>query len=162
MRTITVRSDREVDALVVEHVMRFRFWRERRGDYALAVFRRPDQREPWMESRDRDRVRERYTECSAAAAFAVGFYGDGPPRFSRDPTACAALKRKLREEGWAIELFIPSNQDRDDAWYCSVERMTPDGEVGGNGTGTEERALALAALRAYGIEVEHVREALGG
>jgi len=149
--TVTVQSDREVDALVAEHIFGWRwitciataggFSRGRTyllvDDTSAALL---DQHSDKFIDDDGSGVRRAHHT----------------PNYTTDPVACARLKRKLREAGWAIELFIPSNRDRDDAWFCSVERMTTEDEVGGNGIGTEERALALAALRAYGIEVEYV------
>lgn len=74
----------------------------------------------------------------------------GARHFTTDPVECAALKRKLREGGYGC--FIEIHPDLEPV---DVSVIGSGGQESIATAATEERALALAALRAYGVEVEY-------
>lgn len=130
MRTVTVTSDREVDALVAEHVMGWRLGRNK---------------------------------GVAGGWFWVGdgvSFGDVPrnyePYYTSDPVACAQLKAKLREQGWDYTIsFQHGAHSIPWDWHSVVVDCDVMEGRGAAHEKTEERAVALAALKAHGIDVQY-------
>ena len=77
----------EFDALIAE-MRGWTAWRERRGDYHLAITSRPGEK-PWEKVRydAREQERERYTKITCVEAVKIGFYGRGFPAATTDRPA---------------------------------------------------------------------------
>lgn len=143
---VVVRSLRELDALVAEKVMGFEAWAETRGEYRLAVRAGPDAPRPWERKRTPDP--ERYESISCAYAQALGFFGEGFPRYSTDIAAAWRVVEKL-------------GQNRVDVVLHYTELMRGcDCICGGDAVGRSEDtmplAICLAALATQGIEADLV------
>jgi hypothetical protein len=136
---------RELDARVAE-MMGYRFWLEQRGNYRLAVKQRPGDREPW--TRYRDRTAEHYQECSAAVAATTGFFGEGMPAFSSDPTACEMVKKECRLRGWWYEESWDDATRTFGAVVADVLNYRDSGD-------SQHEAFCLAFLAAVEAEQAH-------
>ena len=142
VRTVTVRSDREVDALV--------------GD----TYGFPSTPPCFWQHRTDEA--EFDTECGWSGwCYSCGrSISEVEPvhrRYTSDPVACSALKKKLREQGWMVTVklqpghdahvwLLLTNVDDQHVDYLNIPTVLAP---------TEERAVALAALRAHGIDVQY-------
>lgn len=88
---------RQLDRWVQEHIMKWKPWVERRGDYLVVTFQKPDEREPYMSSRDWKSNKERYSEIEYADidpnVHAV--YGD--KNWSSDISATWIVEERIKE-----------------------------------------------------------------
>ena len=91
---LTMNPGRELDAMVAE-TMGYKAYKEKRGEYELAVTQRPGDRKPWARTQKPDP--ERYTEITCIEAVKVGFYGTGFPCFSKDISVAWEVVEKLGE-----------------------------------------------------------------
>lgn len=67
----------------VARALGYRFWREKRGEYDLAVVQNPGEREPYRKHQRWMEAMEKYREVFDYSDLACGFYGNGIPEFSR-------------------------------------------------------------------------------
>lgn len=167
-------TSREIDALIAKKVMELRFWIETRGEYSLAVWIASDKPEPWKKSRTPDP--ERYTVTDARTAFARGFFGTEPPRYSSDIAAAFLVVEKMHEQVYAnssAEGFpkphvwphanyltlscLSGSNDYAAAFTCVGENPewheTPE-LYNGSRADSAPLAICLAALKALGVTVE--------
>jgi hypothetical protein len=138
-------SPRERDALVGERVMGKRYWLQQRGEFRLAVWSDAEW-EPGKRHRAPANEAERHTATDALTAARTGFYGEHP-RYTTDIAAAWEVVEKMRETD---DNMIPCI-----AW--SVFGYWIAGFVFGGiadaKAATAPEAIAIAALRACGVEV---------
>lgn len=131
-------TNREIDALVAEHVMG---WVRVVSDYSplVAAFSKPGEKfESW-------KTPSGYTGIDSVLS-----------HFSTDPAASKRLRDKMRADGWTItsgEAFYPATQKN--GFWCRLFRHNPWQEFSHDNDESAESVFALAALKAKGVEVEH-------
>lgn len=130
---------RELDALVAERLMDYGYFRFTRPDGSsfeqlgpLASFT-PE----FLERMNGERIESGADDMDSA------------PHFSTDPAASKQLRDTMRAEGWSLLVRLPG---------ATKPFFKPSAEYFGNdlkdataAADTEERAVALAALRAKGV-----------
>ena len=147
-QTAAVRyTEREVDALLCERVLGWRFYKETRGEYTLATSNYGKD-EPWAGVRDPDP--ERYTAIDAATAGALGFFGSGPPDFAHDIRAAMLLVPALANMGWSMtfwSILLGEGKPFANDWECQFGH-SPGRVVAcyGSSPSLAIRAAALEAL----------------
>jgi len=119
----------------VARSMGYRFWLEKRGAYELAVVQPPTYREPWMEHRDKDGNKPRYTEVFTAEELKCGFFGTGLRHFSTDWTYGGPI---IEREAICVDKLMSPD-------WCAAKRNTTD-DAGAWYAGPTP---LIAAMRAY-------------
>jgi hypothetical protein len=141
MSTITVGSDREVDALVAEHIMGLKVRAIRvigLGGSILSDVGTVDPPRKLPDGRE------------GVAAHAL-------PGFSTNPEACAKLKAHVRKSHreWIIETTEAAAGVTVAVWATADDLIRGLGATAATQSDTIERATCTVLLRCYGIEVEY-------
>lgn len=150
----------KLSALVAEHVMKKRYWREARGEYRLCVGEhltiQGQYVEPWKESRYPEP--ERYKQVAAMEAQKIGFYGEGIKPYST----------RLGPAWEVVEKVLEFRKDTRFSIYFGCE-LRPTARFFVVATGadlalehaaTVPLAICLAALRAVGVDENTIQEAM--
>jgi hypothetical protein len=126
-------NDREIDAEIAEHLFGWQ----------------------WEVGVGRKILRAHAGDCAGVIYDGEESITDGLPHYTTDARDCALVKAELRRRGWYY--FIEYIPQADESKRYHIEIMAPATEFP-YGTrynalaDTEERAVALAARRAVGVE----------
>ena len=128
----------KMNAEVAETVMGWLFYAETRGDYTLAVWQRPSEREPWTKYRNPESHKKRYHQITAKEATNLGFFGILPSFSDDDAAACKVLDHVAPAPTHMARLLRNRNTDE---WECIIEY-----DFVGRGK-TRAEAICRAALK---------------
>jgi len=95
-----MQAGREMDALVAEY-LGWKCYKEKRGEYTLAVVQKPGDVEPWRHTKYecQEAEKTRYTQISCIEGAILGFFGNGFPTYSTDIVAAWEVRAKIQELG---------------------------------------------------------------
>lgn len=150
----TMPAGLELDALVAE-LRGWTAYREERGEYALSVAIRPGGEPPWenVQHAYREAARKRYTQITCSEAIALGFFGQGFPRFSTDIAAAIEVAEKLRLDGWTV--FLEGDID---GWVVIIQETGDPHCRDLVSAYADAKTAALAICRAALAVMENTKE----